>query len=427
MKSELFESTLPHAASVSSWTDRRAPRQARIPRVERPRAARVAVSALFFLNGALFATWVARIPSLQAQRGLSHSALGLALLAMAFGAVIAMPLAGRLISTHGSEKTCRVAALLYCAFLPLLAAVPGTHVFFASLVLFGAAHGALDVAMNAHAVAVEERYRVPIMASFHALFSTGGLAGAAAGGSLAALGLSSLVHFSICAVVFAATARAVSSRLLKTTDQMSHDRSHPRSQQSKQSFALRVPGLAALGVVAACIMMGEGAIADWGAVYLRSIRFTSESVAATGYAAFSVAMAAGRFGGDALTSRLGAVRVVRLGGMLAAIGLSFALLVPGTAATLLGLACVGLGFSGIVPLVFSAAGRTAGIEPGVALATVTTMGYAGFLIGPPLIGFASEWIGLPGALGLIVATSLLSVALARAVRPRPIDRPMRAP
>jgi hypothetical protein len=124
-----------------------------------------------------------------------------------------------------------------------------------------------------------------------------------------------------------------------------------------------------------------------------------------------------------LTARLGEVRLVRIGGILAAAGLSSALLVPGTAATLFGLAAVGLGFSGIVPIVFSAAGRTPGIEPGVALATVTTMGYCGFLVGPPLIGFAAEWIGLPGALGLIVGTSLLSVALARAVRPLPANQP----
>lgn len=169
-------------------------------------------------------------------------------------------------------------------------------------------------------------------------------------------------------------------------------------------------------------MMGEGAIADWGAVYLRNVRLTTESIAATGYAAFSVAMALGRFCGDGLTARFGAVRLVRLGGMVAAAGLSIALVVPGAAATLAGLALVGVGFSGIVPIVFSAAGRTPGIEPGVALATVTTTGYVGFLIGPPLIGFAAEWVGLPVALGLIVATSLLSVALAPAVRPRLVER-----
>jgi hypothetical protein len=315
--------------------------------------------------------------------------------------------------------------LLYCAFLPLLAAAPGTLLFFASLILFGAAHGALDVAMNAHAVAVDKRYRLPIMASFHALFSTGGLVGAAAGGGLAAMGLTPLAHFSSFATLFAATALAVSPHLLKSAGETSLQ---PNPAHGKKSaFGFRTPGLAALGTIAACIMMGEGAIADWGAVYLRNVRLTSESVAATGYAAFSIAMAAGRFCGDGLTTRLGEVRLVQTGGVLAATGLSIALLVPGTAATLLGLAGVGLGFSGIVPIVFSAAGRTPGAEPGVSLATVTTMGYIGFLIGPPLIGFAAEWIGLAGALGLVVATSMLSVALARTVRPRPVDQPLHGP
>ena len=414
---QLVEPRTPDSAAASTRSDS--------PARQRLREARCAVAALFFLNGAIFATWVTRIPALQAQHTLSHAHLGLALLAMAMGAVISMPIAGRMIAVRGSGKISLHTGLAFCTCLLLLALAPGTFPFFASMILFGVAHGALDVAMNAHAVAVEQRYPVPIMASFHALFSTGGLVGAAVGGGVAALGLAPLVHFSLVAALFTVTALIVSPHLLTPAEERAGVPRPPRG--TTRALEFRVPGLAALGTVAACIMMGEGAIADWSAVYLRNIRLTSESVAATGYAAFSIAMAAGRFCGDALTARLGEVRLVRIGGILAAAGLSIALLVPGAVATLFGLAAVGLGFSGIVPIVFSAAGRTPGVEPGVALATVTTMGYGGFLIGPPLIGFAAEWIGLPGALGLIAGTSLLSVALARAVRPLPVDQPRSNP
>jgi predicted MFS family arabinose efflux permease len=423
MRNEFSEVPVLPAAPHPSWTPPPSRRDPLHPRL-RPRAARFAVATLFFLNGALFATWVARIPALQTRHDFNHGQLGLALLAVALGAIVAMPLAGKFITWLGSETVCKASALLFCAFLPVLLIAPNTPLFIVSLAFFGAAHGALDVAMNAHAVEVEKRYRTPIMSSFHALFSIGGLAGAAVGGGVAALGLTPLLHFSSIAILFTAVALAISPRLLKTTRQ-NNDVSSQVAHRPAHISSSRSRGLAALGIVALCIMMGEGAIADWSGVYLRTIRASTESVAATGYAAFSIAMAFGRFFGDKCSLKLGAVRMVRTGGFTAAAGLIIALVVPGVAATLIGLACVGLGFSTIVPIVFSAAGRTSGIEPSVALATVTTMGYLGFLVGPPLIGFVAQFAGLSVALGVIVVTSLLSVTLASAVAPRYADAPSR--
>ena len=411
MSGELCDATTPTPLAFTPQTPARD-----IHAPARPRAARLAVATLFFLNGSLFATWVARIPAIQAARGFSHGQLGLALLVVALGAMVAMPLAGRMAARFGSGNVCKFSALLYAALLPTLAVAPGNVVFVAALFLFGAAHGSLDVAMNAHAVDVERRYARPIMASFHALFSTGGLAGAAAGGALASLGLAPFAHFSLVAVLCGTAAWIASPHLLPPTPAAVPSSRAPRVKTPETSW--RDSGLLALGIVALCTMMGEGAIADWSGVYLRTVRATPESIAALGYAAFSIAMALGRFFGDGLTARFGPVRLVRAGGSLAALGLLVALVIPGATATLLGLAGVGLGFSAIVPIVFSAAGRTPGLDPGMALAVVTTTGYLGFLVGPPLIGLVAQLVGLQLALGIIVATSLLSVALGRAVAPR---------
>lgn len=380
----------------------------------RPVAARRAVTVLFFMNGALFATWVSRLPAMEAARGLSHSQLGVALLVIATGAVIAMPVTGMLSARVGTAVICRVSALVYCAVLPLLALAPGWLMWGLALFTFGGAHGALDVAMNAQAVAVEKRYPKPVMSAFHALFSTGGLAGAAAGGLLAAWPLRPEIHFALAAVVLGLLALTTFPHLLPD-----HPGKHhlPGAERTPR-FRLPPRNLAALGVVALCIMMGEGAMADWTAVFLRKNAGTSEGLAAAGYAAFSIAMAAGRFTGDNLAARLGPVFLVRASALLAAAGMLTALTAPWPGLVLAGFAMVGAGFACIVPLVFSAAGQTPGLSPGAALAPVTTIGYLGFLLGPPVIGFAADWIGLRSALGLIAGASLLAAFLAGAVRRR---------
>ena len=376
-------------------------------------AARRAVSALFFLNGAIFATWASRIPAVQAARGLNHAELGLALLAMALGAILAMPIAGVLSARIGSDQVCRIAALVYGGSLPGLVLAPGLPLFALALFGFGAGHGALDVAMNAQAVVVEKRYQRPIMSSVHALWSTGGLTGAALGGLVAAHGTGLLAHFLLAAGLIGAGAILTFPHLLEARRPGPGARN---GEPAAPTFSWPSPSLLALGAVALCIMLGEGAMADWSAVYLRHNLGAREGLATAGYAAFSIAMAAGRYGGDYLSARFGPVNLVRTGGAVAAGGLLLALVFPQASLALVGFACVGLGFATIVPLVFSAAGRGRGVAPGIAVASVTTLGYLGFLLGPPLIGFGAELIGLRCALGLVVGTSLLAVALARSLR-----------
>jgi predicted MFS family arabinose efflux permease len=381
----------------------------------RLKAARLAVGALFFMNGALFANWVSRIPAVQIERGLSHGVLGLALLCLALGALVAMPLAGWCASRFGSDRVSRWAALGYCAALPVLAVAPNAVPFVLGLFCFGAMHGALDVAMNAQAVEVERRYARPIMSSFHALFSLGGLVGAALGGLVAAAGVTPRAQFSIVALFFASfTALLVYPRLLRSGEMA---KVLPSAIPSAKAPFFRLPrALIVLGGIAFCVMMGEGAMADWSGIFLRRVAGAGEGLAAAGYAAFSVAMSIARFSGDRLSMRFGPVRLVRCSGILAAGGLALALFTREPLISLIGFAGVGAGFATVVPQVFSAAGRVGGGASGPALAAVTTIGYLGFLIGPPLIGLAAELFGLPNALGIIVVSSLLLVVLAGGVR-----------
>lgn len=379
-----------------------------------PKAARAAVALCFFLNGVLFASWVARIPAIQSTLGLNHATLGLVLFAVALGALFAMPLAGWGSARFGSHRVTQWVAAAYCLTLPFLALASNAGLLALALFCFGAFHGAFDVAMNAQAVAVEERYQRPIMSSFHALWSVGGLTGAALGAVITGAGMAPLPHFALVALILGSASLAYASpRLLDAGESQGRQVSTARKPSG---FAWPPRTLVALGAVAFCIMMGEGAMADWSAVYLRSVANSSEAVAAAGYAVFSVAMAVARFSGDWLASRLGPVSVVRLGSAVAAGGLSLALFRGDSASALIGFAAVGAGFATIVPQVFSAAGRTPGMDPGPALATATTVGYSGFLIGPPLIGFAAQAIGLRGALGLVVAMSVVAIILAPNVR-----------
>jgi predicted MFS family arabinose efflux permease len=376
--------------------------------------ARWAVSGFFFLNGFLFASWVSRIPLIQDNLHLSHGTLGLGLLAGAGGAVVTMPIAGLLISRVGSENLLKWLLVPYCVALPMLAVAPNFWALVVGLFFFGATHGGLDVAMNAQAVAVAERCRKPVMASFHAMFSIGGLAGAAMGALLAWGKIAPITHFVAMGMAMGLVGWWAGRRLLQGVDRV-------KSVASAEGRTFRLPpkSLIPLGIVAVIVLMGEGAMADWTGVYLHKILGSSEAIAAAGYAAFSISMAVGRLLGDRLSETFSDEGMVRASGWIAAAGLALALVSVSPWLSVLGFMMVGAGYSTVVPLVFGAAGRTPGVKTGVALASVTTMGYFGFLIGPPVIGFAAELMGLRGALALLIVTSLWVTWLAPTLnRPR---------
>ncbi len=371
-----------------------------------PKAARLAVAAVFFVCGAGFANWVARIPVVQQKLGLTNGALGIALLGTAVGALLAMPITGWLVARVGSRPMAQLAVLTYCIVLPLPVLAPNLLLLTIALMVYGAAFGALDVSMNAQAIAVEQRYRRSIMSSFHGLYSAGGLAGAASGGLVASLGINPVPHLLGAALLLGIMAIIASRRLLPTG--VDHVTSGP-------AFALPTRSLLNLGIVAFCVMLSEGAMADWSAIYLHRTLKLEPGLAAAGYVVFSLAMTVGRLTGDRLIQRLGPVMVVRLGGTVAATGLGLSLVIAQPIAALIGFGCVGIGLSSLIPIVFSAAGQTPGVAPSVALAAVSTTGYGGFLCGPPLIGFVADFLTLRLALGLVVLMSATSALLARSV------------
>ena len=379
------------------------------------RLARSAVSAVFFLTGAGTANWAVRIPAVQSHLGLSEGRLGIALLGVSAGALVAMPVAGRLVARHGSRPVTWAAAVAFAVALALPALAPSLALLVLSLVVLGMANGMLDVAMNAQAAAVQARYREPIMGRVHALYSFGGLVGAAIGGRIAAHGVEPGPHLAGVGLGVGLGACAVALGMLPASADAAPDLS-PVSRPTR--------ALAALGVVAFCVLFGEGAMANWSAVYLRDVAGAGAGLAAAGFAAFSLTMAAGRAAGDALTTRLGPTRLARAGGTVATLGVVFALAFPHPVAVVLGFGAVGAGLSTVFPTVLAATARTPGVVPGPAIAAVSMCGYAGLLAGPPLIGAVANGLTLRGGLAVVAATSLVIVVLARVLQRGPLGAHM---
>lgn len=373
------------------------------------RLARLAVAGVFFINGAAFANWVTRIPAVQQHLGLGPGALGVALLGMPLGLLVGASAAGWLIAHYGSRRVTRAAVVLTSLAVALPAFAGSLLALMGVLAVVGLVGAMLDVSMNTHGVAVERRYGRPIMSSYHGMFSLGGFAGAAVGGALAARGVGTAPHLVGGAIVLGLAGAVVSHWLLPTRDE-SGER---EAGESGPAFARPTRALLGLSAIAFCVLLAEGSMNDWSTVYLRRVLGTDAGAAAAGFAAFSLTMAAGRFAGDRVTLRLGPKRVIQVGGGLAALGLLAVLLAPVPLVATLGFACVGVGLSSLFPNVLSAAGRTPDASTGAAIAAVTTMGYLGFLVGPPLIGFVAEALTLRGGLAVVFFLSLLVIALAR--------------
>ncbi|MFC4165714.1 MFS transporter [Teichococcus aestuarii] len=370
-----------------------------------PRAARLAIRLVFLVNGAVLAGWAPLVPLAKARLGLDEGQLGLVLLALGAGAILAMPLAGMLIARHGSRAVSIAAGLAFAALLPLLALAPdspaaGAPLLALALFAFGAANGLMDVAMNAQAVAVEAKGTRPIMSSIHGIFSIGGLLGAVSVSLMLRAGLSPVA----AALALGAAAMALLAAQARALLPRAEDR-----PGDGHGFALPRGPVLAFGLLCFIMLLAEGSMIDWSAVYLVQQRGMEVALAGLGFGAFSVAMAAARLSGDALNARLGPVRLLRGGALLAALGLAVVVVVPQAWGALLGFVLVGLGIGNAVPLLFSAAGRLPGVAPGTAIAAVATLGYAGLLAGPALIGFAARLTSLPVALAG-VALLVLAVA-----------------
>lgn len=345
------------------------------------RAARIAVSSLFFLTGLCFASWASRIPAIQQALHLSEGGLGGVLLALPIGSMISMPVAGLLIGRFGSKQVVLTAGLIYAIVLPLIGMVQTPWQLFAVLVLFGFTGNLANIAVNTQAVAVEAMYGRTIMASFHGLWSLAGFTGAAIGALMAGQEIVPYQHFFLITVI-AVLIVAVSAKHIVAQDV---------NTQEKQTLLIKPDRfLMILGVIAFCSMICEGTMFDWSGVYFKKVIHAPDGIAGIGYAAFMSTMASFRFIADWLTTRFGARKVLQLSGILTASGLLIAVLLPYFATAIFGFLLVGAGVSSVVPLVYSAAGKSKTLSPGMALATVSTIGYLGFLIGPPLIGFVAQ-------------------------------------
>jgi len=384
-------------------------------------AARWAVTAIFFVNGVVTGTWFPRIPAVADDLGLSEGTLGVTLLGTAVGAIVALTLVGWPVSRFGSSPTTTVGILALALALVLPGLAANAVGLFAALMVYGAATGGLDVAMNTHGVAVERRYGRPILSSYHAAFSFGGLAGAILSGLMARLGVAPLPHFALVAVLAFGAGWAATRRLLPAAVDIAarRPREAPKGGTGPARSALLHPSrrLVLMGVLALSVLLGEGAMADWSALYLDDSLGTGPGLAAVGFAAFSLTMAAGRLVGDRLTAAWGGVALARRGGFLVAGGMGLALVLDRPVAAILGCAAVGAGLSCVFPVVLSAAGQTPGIAAGPAIALVSALGYGGFLVGPPLIGLVAEVVSLPVALSVVVAMGAIMVGLAGSLAP----------
>jgi MFS family permease len=382
------------------------------------RLARIAVSAVFFLTGVGTANWAVRIPAVQAHLGLSDGRLGIALLGVSAGALLSMPLAGRLVARHGSRPVAAAAALAFSAVLALPPHAPGLLALALSLLLLGITNGLLDVSMNAHAAALQQRYAQPIMGRVHAMYSFGGLVGAVVGGRIAARRVEASTHLALVGAVLAVAALVAARGMLPADADAAPERS-PVARPTR--------ALVALGVVAFCVLFGEGAMANWSAIYLRDVAGAGPGLAAAGFAAFSLMMASGRAVGDTLTVRLGAERLVRVGGALAALGIAVALGFRTPWAVAVGFGAVGAGLAASFPIVLATAARTPNVVPGAAIALVSMCGYSGLLAGPPIIGAVASWLTLPAGVGIVGVTSVVIVGLARVLRAHEPDATLERP
>ncbi|MEU7869248.1 MFS transporter [Dactylosporangium sp. NPDC049140] len=370
------------------------------------RRARVAGCLLFLLFGGALGAWTARVPAIKHGLGLDDWRLSVALLGLAAGAIAGQLGAGRLVDRFGSVRVAGPTALLEGVLLLPAAYAPSLALLTVALLVFGVNHGILNVSMNANALGLQRAYGRPIISSFHAVYSIGGFAGAALGGLCAHLGWSPRGTFLLVGALTVALA-AWALRWIAP---------EPPAPETAAAPTGRLDGVYLLGALAFCALVGEGAAADWSAVYLRDNLGGTAGFAAAGYAAFAIAMTAGRLVGDRLTVLLGPVRLVRLGGLVAAAGLGAALLVDDRYTGVVGFAGLGAGLSCVAPQVFSAATARNPGQPARALSVAVSMGYAGFLAGPVLIGAATRAVPLPVALALPALLALLVAASAAAVR-----------
>jgi MFS family permease len=366
---------------------------------------RWAVAAIFFASGLTFASWASRIPEVQAIHHLSNGALGGVLFALPAGSLISLPLWGWMIAKYGSKTMLLSGISLYILLLLLISRAGSIGQLWMILFLFGMIGNLCNIAVNTQAVGVEKLYGRSIMAGFHAIWSLAGFTGAALGNLLIALNATLFLHFLVIGILATSLVIVANTRLIQGD-----------AQTQSSAFMVRPnKQLWLLGLIAFCCMACEGAMFDWSGVYFQKVVNAPRQLVALGYTAFMSTMAGGRFLGDWVITRLGKRQVLQASGLLIFSGLLLAVLFPYLLFAILGFMLVGFGVSSVIPVVYSAAGNAQNLAPSVALATVSSIGFVGFLIGPPIIGFIAEALSLRWSFTFIailgLGTTLLSAKM----------------
>jgi MFS family permease len=364
------------------------------------RRARAAATLTFFLTGAVFATWAARLPTIQEHLHLSPGGLSIALVGMEAGALVGLVAGGRIVGAMGSPPSLRLGFAVYPPALVAAALAPRLEWLVAAVVVMGAANSVIDVAINVQGVELERRYGRPLLSGLHSAHSFGVLGGGLAGTAAAVGEVPLTAHFAVAAGIAVAASQSAVGWLVRERRTAGHRRVRERRP--------RLPdrALATLGLLAFGAFFVEGAANDWSAVHLRTVHATSPALAAAAFTAFSLTLALGRTAGDRLVARRGRGRVVRAAALTAALGAALVVAAPSATPAIAGWSILGLGMAPIAPTLLGTAPKIAAASPPAAIATVSAIGYAGSFAGPPLIGALAEVTSLTGALGLLVIGAL---------------------
>lgn len=382
--------------------------KALIPGTFRKEQVRVAVSVFFFCQGLSFASWASRIPDIKNELQLSEAGLGSILLALPAGQLLTMPFSGRAVTRFGSKYVLRIAIIGYVVSLTNIGLVQAPWQLALALFSFGICGNLCNISVNTQALHAERLYERPIMSGFHGIWSTAGFSGAMIGALMMRLELSPWYHFLIIAGLVAMAALSFQKYLLLT----------PTSKAASSFKKISRPhgSLLLLGAIAFCCLSAEGCMFDWSGVYFRDVVMAEGSLVSLGYASFMIMMATGRFTGDRLARRFGRKRMVQLSGLLIFGGMMFAVLFPAILTATIGFMIVGLGVSSIIPLMYSTAGKVKEVASGIAIATVSGVGFFGFLMGPPLIGYIAELAGLPVSFAMIAVLGIVISLLINRVK-----------
>jgi MFS family permease len=370
---------------------------------------RIAVSIFYFIQGIVFASWASRIPDIQSRLNLSEGALGGVLFALPAGQLTAMMLSGYLVNKFGSKTTLSIGALLYPSGLLLLGSVQELWQLFGALFLFGVFGNLSNISVNTQAVGVERLYRRSIMASFHGLWSLAGFIGGIIAAIMVSANVSPLWHFIVVYVV--AIILIISARKYVVP----RDPRPEMASAQKKKFVKPDAFIITLGLIAFACMICEGTMFDWTGIYFEKVVRAPKELTRLGYIAFMCTMAGGRFISDAFVTRFGVKKILQVSGIIIVAGMLLAVIVPNIVFATLGFLLVGVGTSSVVPLVYSLAGRSKSIAPGIAMAMVSSIGFLGFLLGPPIIGFIAEAFNLRISFALIAVLGLGTTLLAKRI------------